>query len=210
MTHVMSMVLANGFGRVLAILDSGLQEAVVPPGVIDFDGQRTSVTEMRLAISERLENNNVLVGFHVAWTLTALSLPLPACSMVNLGAEEAYQLLCFIVSDAFQVWKTLFVERFFPTFSTLDCSLKCSPRRSEDRNVQSLPWSCQSGVTRATSVRTRSRSRSPRGSRGRLRNDLGPACASCSRQERLRICACQNVLASASRDSAASALGAAP
>ena len=33
--HVMSMVLANGFGRVLAILDSGPQEAVVPPNVIE-------------------------------------------------------------------------------------------------------------------------------------------------------------------------------
>ena len=86
MPHVMSIILANGFGRLLAIFDSGPQEAVVPPGVIDFDGRRTSAIEMRRAILERFGNNNVLVGFHVAWILTALSLPLPACRVVDLGA----------------------------------------------------------------------------------------------------------------------------
>ena len=58
---------------------------------------------MRRAILERLGNNNMLVGFHVALTLSALSLPLPACCVVDLGAEEAYQLFCFKVSDAFPV-----------------------------------------------------------------------------------------------------------
>ena len=111
MPHVMSIVFANGFGRVLAVFDSGPQEAVVPPGVIDFGGQRTSASEMRRAILERLGTNDVLVGFHVAWTLTALSLPLPSCRVVDLGAEEAYQLFCFKISDAHSVWKTLFVER---------------------------------------------------------------------------------------------------
>ena len=66
---------------------------------------------MRRTFLQRLGNRNVLVDFHVAWTLTALSLPLPACRVVNLGAEEAYQLFCFKVSDAFPVWKTLCVER---------------------------------------------------------------------------------------------------
>ena len=40
MPHVMSMVFASGFGCVLAIFDSGPQEGMVPPGVIDFDGRR--------------------------------------------------------------------------------------------------------------------------------------------------------------------------
>ena len=66
---------------------------------------------MRRAILERLGNFNVLVGFHVAWTLTALSLPLPACRVVDLGAEEIYQLFCFKFSDVFPKWKTLLVER---------------------------------------------------------------------------------------------------
>ena len=57
---------------------------------------------------KRLGNNNVLVGFHAAWTLTALSLPRSAC--VDLGAQEAYQLFCFKVTDAFPVWKTLFLD----------------------------------------------------------------------------------------------------
>ena len=107
MPHVVAMVLANRFGRVLAIYDAGPQEAVVSPDVIDFDGRRTSPIDMRRAILERLGNNNVLVGFYVAWTLTAPSLPLPACRVVNLGAEEAYQLFCFKVSNAFPVWKTI-------------------------------------------------------------------------------------------------------
>ena len=111
MPHVMSMVLAIGFGRVLAVFDNGPQEAVVPPGVIDFGGQRTSANDMRRAILERLGDSNVLVGFHVAWTITALSLPLPACRVVDLGAEEAYQLFCLKVSDVLPKWKTLFVER---------------------------------------------------------------------------------------------------
>ena len=58
----------------------------------------------------------MLVGFHVAWTLTALSLPLPACRVVDLGADEAYQLFCFKVSDVFPGWKTLFVERVTNSF----------------------------------------------------------------------------------------------
>ena len=53
----------------------------------------------------------MLVGYHVAWTLTTLSLPLPACRVVNLGAVEAYQLFCFKISDSFPASKTLFVER---------------------------------------------------------------------------------------------------
>ena len=111
MPHVMAMVLANKFGRVLTIFDSCPQEAVVPFGVIDFDSRRTSAIDMRRAILALLGNNNVLVGFHVAWTLTAFNLPLPACRVVDLGAEEAYQLFCFKVSSAFPVWRTLFVER---------------------------------------------------------------------------------------------------
>ena len=107
----MSIVLANGFGRVLVVFESGPQEAVVPPGVINFGGHLTSANDMRRSILERLGNNNVLVGFHVVWTLTALSLPLPACRVVHLNAEEAYQLFCFKVSDVFPGWKTLFVER---------------------------------------------------------------------------------------------------
>ena len=97
MPHVMSIVLANCFGRVLVVFDNSFQEAIVPPCVIDLDGRRNSANDMRRAILERLGNSNVLVGFNVAWALTALSLPLPACRVVNLGAEEAYQLFCFKV-----------------------------------------------------------------------------------------------------------------
>ena len=93
--YVISLVLANGFGRVLAIFESGPQEAVMPAGVIDHEGRHATIDEMRQAILKRLGNNNALVGFHLGWTVTALNLSLLACRVVDLGAEEAYQLLCF-------------------------------------------------------------------------------------------------------------------
>ena len=111
MTYVIAIVLANGFGRILAIFDSGPQEAVVPLNVIDFDVRWTSAIDMRRAILERLGSNNVLLAINVAWTLTALSLPLFACRVVDFCAKEVYQLFCFKVPSAFPVWKTLFVKR---------------------------------------------------------------------------------------------------
>ena len=111
MPHVTPSVLGNGFRRVLAVFNSGPQEAIVPPGVIDFGGQWTSTNDISRTILERLGNKIVLVGFHLAWTLTSHSLPLRACRVVDLGAEEVYQLFCFKVSDTFQVWKRLFVKR---------------------------------------------------------------------------------------------------
>ena len=108
--YVISLVLANGFGRVLTIFDSGPKEAVIPAGVIDHEGRHATIDEMRQAILKRLGNINALVGFYLGWTLTALNLFLPACRVVDLGAEEAYQLLCFkMVSNS--VWKTLLFER---------------------------------------------------------------------------------------------------
>ena len=73
----MAMVLANGFGRVLAVFDSRLQETVVPPGVIDFDDRRTSPIDMPRAILERFGSNNELVGLYAALIFTALSLRFP-------------------------------------------------------------------------------------------------------------------------------------
>ena len=88
MPHVMSLFFANGFWRFLAIFDTGPQEAVVSPGVIDFDGQRNSAAEMRRAILERNGNNNVLVGFHAARSVTAFSLPLLACCVWTLARKR--------------------------------------------------------------------------------------------------------------------------
>ena len=66
---------------------------------------------MRQAILKRLGDNYAIVGFHLGWTLTALNLSLPACRVIDLGAEEAYQLLCFKMASNFSVWKTLLFER---------------------------------------------------------------------------------------------------
>ena len=89
---VATVLLANGFGRVLAVFDSGFQDgAALPPGVGDYGGKRTSAAEIRKFIFEHPSNNNVLVGVHLARTLTALSLSIPASRAVDLGSETVFQ-----------------------------------------------------------------------------------------------------------------------
>ena len=58
--------------------------------VIDFNGRRTLAIDVRRAILKRFGYNNVLVGCHVACTLSALRLPLPVCRVVGLGAKTTY------------------------------------------------------------------------------------------------------------------------
>lgn len=45
---------------------------------------------MRRCVLEHLGNSNVIVGFYAALTFTALLLVLPACRLVDLGADKAY------------------------------------------------------------------------------------------------------------------------
>ena len=68
LTHATcNLVLANGYASVLAVYDSGPQNvAIVPPGVVDFGGTRTTAAQIRRHILERLGDNNYLVGFHLA------------------------------------------------------------------------------------------------------------------------------------------------
>ena len=64
---VATLLLANGYGRVLAVFESGPQDgAALPPGVVDYGGKRTLAADMCKFILEHLGNNNVLVGFHLA------------------------------------------------------------------------------------------------------------------------------------------------
>ena len=109
--YAILLVLANEFGRMVAIFDSGPHEPVMLVGVIDHEGRHGTIDEMRQAILKRLGNNNAFLGFHLRWTLTTLNLSLPACRVVDLGAEEAYQLLCFKMASNYSVWNTLLFER---------------------------------------------------------------------------------------------------
>lgn len=90
MPHVMTFLLANGLGRVLAVFDSSPQDgAAVPPG--DQLRQSTNLGGRNAFLYFGApRHQQVLVKFHVGWTLTALSLVLPACRVVDLGADEAY------------------------------------------------------------------------------------------------------------------------
>lgn len=72
MPHV-TLLLSKGFGRFFAVLDKGPQdEAAVSPGVFDEGDLRTSAAEMCRCVLEHLDNNNFVVGFYAAWTLTAI------------------------------------------------------------------------------------------------------------------------------------------
>ena len=97
---VATLLLAYGYGRVLAVFDNGPKDgAALPPGVVDYGGKRTLAADMRKFILEHLGNNNVLVGFHLAWTLTALSLSVPASRAVDLGSEPVFQELSCRMAD---------------------------------------------------------------------------------------------------------------
>ena len=107
-----TLLLANGYGRVLAVFDSGAQDgAALPPGVVDYGGKRTLAADMRKFILEYLGNNNVLVGFHFAWTLTALSLSVPASRAFDLGSKPVFQELCCRMAGDLPAWKDLIMER---------------------------------------------------------------------------------------------------
>lgn len=54
----------------------------------------------------------MVVGFHEAWTFTALSLGLIACRVVDLGAEEAYQQLFFTMDADYFSWNKAFAKHF--------------------------------------------------------------------------------------------------
>ena len=114
--HVMTLILANGYGRPLAICDSGPQNAIMPAGVIDYNGRRTTQAEMRRLLLHYLAANNVLVGFHVGWTLAALELVLPATRVVDLGTEDAFQVWCRHMAAQLPGWKETLVEHLINSY----------------------------------------------------------------------------------------------
>ena len=62
--------------------------------MVDYGGKRTPEAEMRRYILEHF-GDNVLVGFYLAWTLTAVSMVLYASQVIDLGTKEAFHKLCF-------------------------------------------------------------------------------------------------------------------
>ena len=86
------------------------------PGVFDYGGKRTSTANMRKFILEHLGNNNVLVGFHLAWTLTAIRLTIPASRAVDLWSEPVFQELCCRMAGDLPAWKDFIMERLATSF----------------------------------------------------------------------------------------------
>lgn len=97
------------------------------PSVLDFGGTRTKAAEMRRQILERLDYN-YLVGFYLTWTLTALSLALPASAIIDLGTDELYQKWCISMAFNLPHWNLLISEAIInyldcQTFAVLFCKI---------------------------------------------------------------------------------------
>ena len=115
---VASLLLANGFGRVLAFFESiNVKEAsCVVSGVRAISVNFSYQADMRRGLLSYFGNNNVLVGFHVSWTLKALSLELPARRVIDLGTEEAFQLFCLKMTEGYPSWKKHIAESLATSF----------------------------------------------------------------------------------------------
>ena len=88
---VATLMLAKIFGRVLLVVDSRFQNgAALPTSVIDYGGKLTSAAQMWKFIIENLNNNNVLVCFHLVSTLAPLSLSFPNSRVVEFGSKLVF------------------------------------------------------------------------------------------------------------------------
>lgn len=91
----MTLLFSNGALGVFVVFDiCSHKVAAVLLYVIQYGGWQSSASKMRRCIFKHLNSNDVVVGFHVAQTLTALLFALFACRVVYLGAEEAFEKLC--------------------------------------------------------------------------------------------------------------------
>ena len=86
----MSIVLANYYGRILAICP-GAPHQGGPDATTHVFGRPLSLDAIRIKILYYLGTQNILVGFHLGWILTSIGLCLPAHRVVELGEEPAFQ-----------------------------------------------------------------------------------------------------------------------
>ena len=66
---------------------------------------------MRHHLLRYLSDTNYRVGFHLGWTLTALSLALFASRVVDIGTEDFYQKLCIAMASRLFRWNQLINEQ---------------------------------------------------------------------------------------------------
>ena len=85
-----------------SVKPAGLQ--VMPQGV------RKDWQHMRRSFLAYLGRDNLLVGFNLTWTLTALQLAVDATRVVDVGLEPAYQRWCCQLSQRYK----RFVEMLVP------------------------------------------------------------------------------------------------
>ena len=84
-----SHVMANAYGHPMANLQNTVMNAIEPSGLEKFDGQTNSVANIRRLLFYYLGNNNVVVGWHVGWTVTLIGVALPVSRVVDLGREQS-------------------------------------------------------------------------------------------------------------------------
>ena len=70
---------------------------------------------MRKMLFRYLGSNNVVVGWHVGWTLASIGVSLPASRVVDLGTEKSVQWWCREMVEADPHWKNFFVQQHLVT-----------------------------------------------------------------------------------------------
>jgi hypothetical protein len=109
--HVLTLLLANGYGYLrMALASDHAGDVGRPRGYSDRGLPRVSQLEMRTALLSRLGRCNVVVGFHVSWTLTALELVLPGSRVIDLGTEECFQKFCRDLARPHPSWTDFLPE----------------------------------------------------------------------------------------------------
>ena len=83
--------MANCHGHPIAILLDVNVNSIEPTGLETYEGDTTFVGDISKMLFRYLESNNVVVGWHVGWTLASIGVSLPASRVVNLGTEQSVQ-----------------------------------------------------------------------------------------------------------------------
>jgi hypothetical protein len=87
-----NIVVANQHGRPLAVYNGAARgNKFVTSGREIFSTDPVQPERIRSLLLQYMGTDNVLVGFHLNWLLTAVEIPVPATRDIDLGLEPAFQ-----------------------------------------------------------------------------------------------------------------------
>ena len=115
--YVVLLVLANAYDRVLAYYVAEERGSVKPAGLqVMPQGVLNDWQHMRRSLLAYLGRDNLLVGFNVTWTLTALQLAVDTMRVVDIGLEPAYQRWCCQMSQRYKHFVDMLVPNLCVPF----------------------------------------------------------------------------------------------